>query len=959
MPGKKAKKQSSAEKVKFTKKDAKLLPKFTMFFFNRPRLTAILWLAVMLFGIASYTTLLKREGFPSINFPIASVNGAYIVNDPAKVDSQIVKPISEVAKNQDGVKSVQGQSFANFYTIFVQYNEDVNATEATKSLEQAVKQQVQLPPQASVNFAVPQFGATGGAIKKVDIALSFYNENGQPDTKVLAAQAEDYANALRAKNLSLVKEVRVDNPFENAFNPATGQAQEVQKTFDRWGIREETNNNFYNSVIISVVGTDGFDVIKLDDQVRGAVNEINKEFPDGYKADISASFAPDIKGNISELQKVLLEGLIAVLIIGSLVIAIRASLITVVSMITVLGATLAFLFLLGYSLNVITLFAIILSLSLIVDDTIIMVEAIDAQRKRQKDAKKAVEEATKKVSRAMIAATSTAALSFAPLVFVGGILGSFIRTIPITIIAALVISLIVALVFIPLFAKFVLLGKKQMGEENVKEVGAGIEASIARFISRPMLWAKGSTKKLLLVGFTALFIGLGFIVASGFIGRNVIFNIFPPSKDANDLQVNLTFAPGTNIQSAQVVADNANKIIGSTLGENFSTATYYGQADDQAAPLNVKLISYDERKETSKELMAQLKESFNNFQGAEVSIRQVDAGPPPSPFTVRIESDNRENSFKLANDIAAFLQNKELTRPSGEVAKVTEVSVSNPGAFARQDGVLNVTVTANFDGDDTTTLVTLAKDAVENEFTAAKIESYGLDKSAVIYDFGQEDDNQNSFKTLAIAFPLLLFVIYLLLALQFKSLLQPLLIFMAIPFSLFGITLGLYLTENPFSFFAMLGFFALIGLSIKNTILLTDFANQARRAGMGPVDAAHEALAERFRPLIATSLTAVVSLIPLAITSPFWEGLAIVLIGGLLSSTFLVVTIFPYYYLGAEFLKINVSRKLGLSWLIITVVVSLLIGRISPALSGVVFLLALAIGLVYLVKKSSHKIKKA
>jgi apolipoprotein N-acyltransferase len=118
-------------------------------------------------------------------------------------------------------------------------------------------------------------------------------------------------------------------------------------------------------------------------------------------------------------------------------------------------------------------------------------------------------------------------------------------------------------------------------------------------------------------------------------------------------------------------------------------------------------------------------------------------------------------------------------------------------------------------------------------------------------------------------------------------------------------------------------------------------------------------LAERFRPLIATSLTAVVSLIPLAITSPFWEGLAIVLIGGLLSSTFLVVTIFPYYYLGAEFLKINVSRKLGLSWLIITVVVSLLIGRISPALSGVVFLLALAIGLVYLVKKSSHKIKKA
>jgi multidrug efflux pump subunit AcrB len=140
-------------------------------------------------------------------------------------------------------------------------------------------------------------------------------------------------------------------------------------------------------------------------------------------------------------------------------------------------------------------------------------------------------------------------------------------------------------------------------------------------------------------------------------------------------------------------------------------------------------------------------------------------------------------------------------------------------------------------------------------------------------------------------------------------LLQPLLIFLAIPFSFFGITLGLYLTDNAFSFFAMLGFFALIGLSIKNTILLTDYANQLRRDGADAVDAAVGALGERFRPLVATSLTAVVSLIPLALMSPFWEGLAVVLIGGLLSSTFLVITVFPYYYLAAEFLRAAVRPR--------------------------------------------------
>lgn len=951
----KSKKDTPSDaQVKFTKKDANLLPKLTLAFFNRPRLTAILWLAITLFGIASYTTLLKREGFPAINFPVASVSGTYIVNNASKVDSQIVKPVSDLAMKQPGVKSAQGQSFDNFFTIFVQYDEGTNAQNATDNLQKAVKEQLKLPASANVSYTVPQFGVTGGAVKEIDLAISLYNKDTQTDTAGLTKQAEVYAQQLKQKNLSLVKEVSVQSPFEKATNPLTGKEQTVQKTFDRYGQRAEDKNSFYNSVIIAVSAKDGADVIKLDDQVRTAVNEINTQQPSGYTGTISASFAPDIKKNIGELQRVLLEGLLAVLIVGSIVIAIRASFITVISMITVLSATLGVLYLLGYTLNVITLFAIILSLSLIVDDTIIMVEAIDAQRKKQKDPKKAIEEATRKVSRAMIAATSTAALSFAPLIFVGGILGSFIRAIPITIITALAISLIVALVFIPLFAKYLLLGKKQMGEGHVKEVAAGFESGIASFISRPMLWAKGSTKKLVGVGLSAVLVGTLFIVAAGAIGKNVVFNIFPPSKDANAMQVSLSFAPGTDITKAQLVADKANKIVGDTLGPNFETASYYGVADAQKAPLNIKLISYDKRKETSKQLMAQLTKNFVGFQGARVAISQVDAGPPASAFTVRIESDNREASFKLAADIAKFLDNRELTRPSGEKAQVIDVNVSNPGSFARKDGVLGISVTAGFNGDDTTTLVNLTKTEVQKEFTNEKVKSYGLSGDALVYDFGQEDDNQKSFATLAIAFPALLFVIYLLLALQFKSLLQPLLIFMAIPFSLFGITLGLYLTDNPFSFFAMLGFFALIGLSIKNTILLTDYANQARRAGMGAVDSAHEALAERFRPLIATSLTAVFSLIPLALTSPFWEGLAVVLIFGLLSSTFLVITIFPYYYLGAEYLRININRKQAFTWIISTAVIAGLVGKfVNLALVGLVVLVAIVFGLVYLIKKSS------
>jgi multidrug efflux pump subunit AcrB len=265
-------------------------------------------------------------------------------------------------------------------------------------------------------------------------------------------------------------------------------------------------------------------------------------------------------------------------------------------------------------------------------------------------------------------------------------------------------------------------------------------------------------------------------------------------------------------------------------------------------------------------------------------------------------------------------------RVSGEKARIKEVTVSDPGTYERNDGKMYVDVTSSFDDTDTTTLVTLAQTAVEKEFNAKKLSSYGLDKDALKFDIGQEEENQDSFKTLALAFPILLLVIYLLLSIQFRSLLQPLLIFMAIPFSLFGITLGLYLTDNAFSFFAMLGFFALIGLSLKNTILLTDYANQLRRGGAQAVDAAVGAVAERFRPLIATSLTAAVSLIPLALASPFWEGLAVVLIFGLLSSTFLVITVFPYYYLGAEYLRLHIRRREVLLWVVISAAIIYALG---------------------------------
>ncbi len=915
--------------------------RLSLFFMNRPRKTALIWLLITVLGIASYTTFLKREGFPSVNAPFAIAQGSYLVNDPAKVDNNVAKPLNAFLLKQQGVKQVLSQSYDNFYTTIIYYKDNVDAETRSKELSAAVNSSHILPAQATIKLSAYRFGYT---IRGDKLVISYYAKNPQTSTEELVAQAKKAAAYLRSQNLSLIKDVSVIDPFEKAINPETGVAALTQKSFDRYGERSGNSTKFYSTAVIGVRVPDGTDNIKLDTQARQAINNLNSQPQfSGYKAVVSASFAPDIRSQINELQRALLEGLIAVLVVGSIVIAVRASLITVIAMTTVIAAVNGLLYLIGYSLNTITLFALILGLALIVDDTIIMVEAIDSQRRRQKTPEKAVEVATGKISRAMIAATSTAALSFAPLIFVGGILGVFIRAIPITIIIALVTSLAVALIFIPLFARFLLLGKNQLGNRSHPEAAAGIEARIARTISAPMLWAQHSRKKLFGVGITAVVVGLIFIGVGGFLFQKVTFNIFPPAKDANQLSVTLTFPAQTNIQTAQSITDQADRIVSDSLGANFVRASYYGQADIQKATLQIDLRNYNDRNIKAPDLVKQLKHSFANFGAASVEVNQVDAGPPPSAFTAQVDSGtNRDGANALAKDITKYLKSATLKRPDGTVAKISSVSVSNASIYNRKNNTPFVEVTAKYVDSDTTTLLTITKKAVQKQFPPDRVASYGLNKHALAFDFGQESENQDSFKTLAIAFPILLAVIFVLLAFQFKSLLQPLLIFMAIPFSLFGITLGLYLTDNAFSFFAALGFFALIGLSIKNTILLTDYANQSRRAGMNAVDAAHEALAERFRPLIATSLTAVSSLIPLALMSPFWEGLAVVLVGGLLSSTFLVITVFPYYYLGSEFLRAHISRRQALSWLVLSVALSVALSLLVGGIGAVLGVLAAA-----------------
>jgi len=171
-----------------------------------------------------------------------------------------------------------------------------------------------------------------------------------------------------------------------------------------------------------------------------------------------------------------------------------------------------------------------------------------------------------------------------------------------------------------------------------------------------------------------------------------------------------------------------------------------------------------------------------------------------------------------------------------------------------------------------------------------------------------DSDNQDDFAALGVAGMVALVLMLVLLTVQFRSFAQSALIFLAIPFSFLGVFSALTVTDNPLSFLAVVGFIALIGVAVNNTILLVDAANQARRLGATAGDAIGAAVTSRFRPLVTTTITTIAGLLPLSLADPFWESLGFTLIGGLVSSTVLVLVAFPAFYLGLEALRTPVRN---------------------------------------------------
>ncbi len=847
------------------------------------KITLAVWVALLAGGIYAYTSGLDREGFPAVSTPIVRVTAPYFADDAEAVDAEVAAPLSAAVAEVDGVVGVRSTARANVATLIVEFESDYSSLDGMAALE-GIDDGV-VPAGVEVVYSEVDAAAF---LSEYDLLVSVMGQPGA-DVGALDAEADRVADYLLDDPNIVVADAL--NQLAETEDVTTGETVVRQTRFSR--AYRQGEPGFLPAVTIGLDRADnGQDALAFSDNVVAALEAA--PLSDGYEARVTADYATNIRTQLSELASNLLTGLIAVVLVSVLLISWRTAAVTAVFMVTVMGTSLLLLWLLGQSLNTITLFALILTLGLLVDDAIVIAEALDANRDEGISPTDVVRIAIDRVGTASLSGTLTTVLVFAPLLLVSGILGEFIRVLPVTVIVTLLASFVLSIILIAGLSRlFLLQGGRPM--TPIIRFEAWLADKLASGVSlvernRPAGFALGAAA-----------IGLSIaVVISGFqIAGTLSFDIFPPSKDANELLVSAELAPGTTIEEAQTSADKLDAAIEEVLGDDMVAAVYFG-GGVRAMFVHVDLVGFADRDTTASEYAAEIELALADETDMRVAADQLDQGPPTEefPFAVQIDADADPLAAQaFASVVAETIEGTTITLDNGESVTVLETIVSTEGEVARTNGERYVEVRARFDSEDTSAVVLATQDDVEERWGSDELADQGLPADALDFDFGFESDNQNDFATTAVAFQFALVGILVLMVVQFRSLLQALLIMLAIPFGLFGVFSSLQWSDNPISFFVLIGLTGLIGVVVNNTILLTDAANQACREGMTTPSAMAWALRRRFRPLVATTLTTVVGLAPLALSDPFWEPMAYTIMFGLISSTALVVISFPFYYL--------------------------------------------------------------
>jgi HAE1 family hydrophobic/amphiphilic exporter-1 len=737
-------------------------------------------------------------------------------------------------------------------------------------------------------------------------------------------------------------------------------------------VRSFARTDGKRSVGLGITKQHGANSVDVAQRVVDRIKSL--ELPKGYKLEVNWDTTKSIRDSIHELAftlvlSVALTGLVCWLFLGS----IASTLNIVLAIPTSIMGTFIVMHWLGYTLNIFTMLALILSVGIIVDDAIMVLENIFRFREHEKDPATAALKGAEQVQFAALATSAAIIAIFFPIVYVSGITGAYLAQFGIVLCIAVLFSTIEALTFTPMR----LAGFK--AEDKMRGIPALIDRGVKRAANLYSRWAQrtlGSGWKTSFYYVAALLVFGGSILLINHVPKELL-----PDEDTGTLSIKAQLPLGTSLEETARRTEQLEKLVLDTPGVQrlYTVIGGYG-GDVNTASLMVTLADRDKRKLSQAEIQNKLRGKFRAL-GSDFRARIQSAGGTslggkhgfPVDLTLKSPKwddlvagskkleDALEASGKLVDVDTSFDNGSpELSiRPRREAARLHGVSagdISETIAFmfngvtaakfndegrrvdivvkadpaktpTSVDGLKSLYVRNNrgqliplstlvtFEKSSAPVTITrdnrersisvygnLAKGVYQGEAIefARKLAAQVLPSDVRVDTSAKTGDLSTTFKDLIVALGLGVLVAYMILGSQFNSYIHPVTILLALPFSVTGAFVALYLGHSTLNLFSMIGLLLLMGIVKKNSIMLVEFANQEREKGKSSLEAMVASCRTRFRPILMTSFTTMAAAVPPALkigtSNESSASMSIGVIGGILFSTLMTYFVVPLAY---------------------------------------------------------------
>ena len=760
----------------------------------------------------------------------------------------------------------------------------------------------------------------------------------------------------------------------------------------------------YPAITLSVSKKKGADAMKLSERIISKVEHLKKELiPDEVHITETRNYGETASEKVSELLLHLFVAVIAVTLFVMMAMGWRGGLVVFLSVPVTFALTLFSYYLMDYTLNRITLFALVFITGIVVDDSIIIAENMHRHFKMKRmPFLQAAIFAINEVGNPTILATFTVIAAVLPMAFVSGMMGPYMSPMPIGASIAMMLSLIVALTLTPYLGYLFLREKEGHNEKPVITLEESKIYKLYKAFINPMLETRWKRWTFIISTVVVLLFSVSF-----FYTKWVAVKMLP-FDNKNEFQVVIDMPEGTTLErTAAVTKEIAQHISQQTLVRNYQgyvgtagpisfnglVRHYDLRSGDNVADIQVNLSDKKERSIQSHEIVKQLRPAIQQIAkkyNANVKLVEVPPGPPVlSTIVAEIYGPDYEEQIRIAGEVKKLIENTQSVvdvdwmteadqpeyrfevdkekamrygiAPAQVVATINAAlsnmpvgTIHNPVSFDPVNIVLQLDDAEKSSLDDLKNLeiinhqnqsipvgdlVNIHKDVKEKSIyrknqkrvvyvladMAGELES----PSYAIFDISdklksiemkqgytlQESFNQQPefednftvkwdgewqityevFRDLGIAFGVVIIMIYMLIVGWFQDFKVPVVMLAAIPLSLIGIVLGHWMLGAYFTATSMIGFIALAGVMVRNSVLLIDFINIRLEEGIPLKQAIIEAGAVRTTPILLTAGAVVLGAV-IILFDPIFQGLAISLMGGTITSTFLTLLVVPLLY---------------------------------------------------------------